>query len=371
MKPVRVGLGRIYAEPGGYRAVIPRPHGRGRARRRFRTIDAAKKWIAANAPAIAIREPLTPAESADYREAVALLPAGASLADAARHYAATIATVAADVTCREAADEFLAAKSAAGRRRDTMRDYACALARLPGKTPLSDLSAKSVIAALDGLNPRRRNNVLAILRTFLRWAVARRYLAADPAASIDKTSLDWTPPKIYTPEQAATIFREAEKRIPALVPVMAMCAFAGLRTSGALRLRPDAIDLSAGVISLSGYADKLRLGYLAPVSTTLRAWLAAHPFTGWDRTANSYAVALDRFLHTLDFPPIRNGLRHSFASYLYAQTQDVHAVAAALGHHGETDTLLRSYRRLASPEDAARYFAIRPAGTKTGQNNAQ
>lgn len=359
-KVVKLGDSRIYREPdGGFRAVIPRFHGGGRARRRFPSEAAARAWIAANAPAIAIREPLAAAEAADYRQAASILPPGASMTDAARALASS-STAVSDRQVRDAVSEFLSAKQSAGRRQDTIRDYTSALSRLPS-CALSELSAASVSSSIADLNPRRRNNVLATFRTFFRWAIASRYLAADPSAPIDKAAIDWTPPRIYTPAQTLILFRVAEEIAPRIVPFMALCAFGGLRISGALRLSKDSIDRKGNVVYVPGYADKLRRSYIVDTNDTLSAWLDAYPFHPWKSSRQSYHVAFDKLVHKTHIPPIRNGLRHSFASYLYAKTQDVRAVASALGHLGEVETLLRSYRRIISPALADAYFSIRPS----------
>ena len=355
--PLREGVGTIYADGDGFRASIPRPRGKGRVRRRFTTEREAREWIRANAPAIALRDPVTAEEAAEFREAAALLPEGARLSDAARALAETSAALP-DVSIADAVREFLEAKEKAGRREATLQDYRYSLVRLPPVT-FRDLTQRHVADALDGLNPRRRNNVLATFRTFFRWAVVKRYLTTDPSAAEDKVAIDWTPPRIYTPGQMMVLFRIAEELRPDMVPVLAVAAFAGIRISGVLRLQPDAFDFAGGVITVPGYADKLRRGYIAPLRPQLRDWLTAYPFRHWPGVWKS---AFDRLMDKMPFPPIRNGLRHSFASYLYAETQDVRAVASALGHLGEVETLLRSYRRLASPALAKSYFSLRPVG---------
>ena len=57
----------------------------------------------------------------------------------------------------------------------------------------------------------------------------------------------------------------------------------------------------------------------------------------------------------------KNGLRHSFASYRLAAIYDAPRVAAELGHTSPT-MLYNTYREVVLPEEAARYWAIAPAG---------
>jgi integrase len=56
----------------------------------------------------------------------------------------------------------------------------------------------------------------------------------------------------------------------------------------------------------------------------------------------------------------KNGLRHSFASYRLAATNDAPAVAAELGHSTPA-MLYANYRELVLPEEAERYWKIAPA----------
>jgi integrase len=56
----------------------------------------------------------------------------------------------------------------------------------------------------------------------------------------------------------------------------------------------------------------------------------------------------------------KNGLRHSFASYRYAKTNDASLVASELGHT-TTAMLFNTYRELVSPEEAECYWKISPA----------
>src|SRR6266576_292598 len=55
----------------------------------------------------------------------------------------------------------------------------------------------------------------------------------------------------------------------------------------------------------------------------------------------------------------KNGLRHSFASYRLAATNDAATVAAELGH-STSQMLYSTYREVVLPEEAKRYWEIIP-----------
>ena len=55
-----------------------------------------------------------------------------------------------------------------------------------------------------------------------------------------------------------------------------------------------------------------------------------------------------------------NGLRHSFASYRLAAIRDAPRVAMELGHTSP-QMLFSTYREVVRPEEAERYWKIKPA----------
>src|SRR5437764_8531074 len=56
----------------------------------------------------------------------------------------------------------------------------------------------------------------------------------------------------------------------------------------------------------------------------------------------------------------KNGLRHSFASYRLAATHDAPRTSSELGHTSP-QMLFNTYREVVTPDEAARYWDIRPA----------
>jgi len=64
-------------------------------------------------------------------------------------------------------------------------------------------------------------------------------------------------------------------------------------------------------------------------------------------------------------PAPDNGLRHSFASYRLAATNDAAKTALELGHPN-TKLLFSTYRELVTPEDAVEYWSIVPTGAAPG-----
>lgn len=369
---IRQGIASIYRTAWGWHAYIPRTHGNGRMRKGFKRLDDAQEWVRANTPLAALEnvKPLTASETIQFREASALLPPGTSLVDAARAYAATLAAASIpDLPTSEAASRFLSRKQEEGCRPSTLHYYRGVLARL-ADIPLAAQGSQQISAVLSGLAPRRRNNVLAALNTFFRWAVAEKLSPSNPAANLEPTKQDWHPPRIYTPMQVAALFAETRARRPDFIPYLTLAAFAGLRTSSIFRLRGSAIDLRERTVTVGGYADKLRRGYISSLTDTAAAWLSEYPFPDRPCTDECWWCGMQHVWAHLSFKRIPNALRHSFASYHYALHGDAHATASALGHLGETETLIANYRRLVSKTDAALYFSILPSAPVLSARNA-
>jgi hypothetical protein len=86
----------------------------------------------------------------------------------------------------------------------------------------------------------------------------------------------------------------------------------------------------------------------------------------WKPTANGIkqfklkGIKIDpnHFKHLKVWPP--NALRHSFASHHLAQFTDAARLALELGHTDQ-ELLFRRYRELVTPDQAAKWWDIRPA----------
>ena len=111
--------------------------------------------------------------------------------------------------------------------------------------------------------------------------------------------------------------------------------FAGLRASEITRLDWRAIDLDRRFIEVAARKTKTAQRRLVTISENLHAWLApfaqesgpvSPPVTTyqWNFTKAARAAGIESWPH--------NALRHSFASYHLADTQDAAKTALQLGH---------------------------------------
>jgi integrase len=152
------------------------------------------------------------------------------------------------------------------------------------------------------------------------------------------------------------------------VPVLAIGAFAGLRTSEILSLDWRDVRLKERVIKVVHRKARCAGTRLAPIPDNLFAWLSAlAKKTGpvwprgveWKERERTMTAAQNATADAARLLPWRrNGLRHAFCSYRVAATQDVPRTALEAGN--SVSTIFAHYRALAAEAEGKGWFAIMP-----------
>lgn len=261
-------------------------------------------------------------------------------------------------------EEFLAEKKTSGISFYTARDYSNALLpfALAFKGPLSSVSRSQVISWLDErkTQARRWNNILAGLKSLCVWARKNRVLTAElhDIETISAKRIRQTV-ETYSPAEMVAILARVE---PEWLPVVALGAFTGVRPeevcpdpkAGKLGMVWGDIDLRRGKVIIRADVSKTRHKRFIPINDALLSFLgnpgaARDPIAPLKKLSNQSRRWTDRW--------IRDGLRHSYASYRLAQISDLAALALELGN---SPAICRAhYLDLKFPEDADEWFAIR------------
>jgi integrase len=211
----------------------------------------------------------------------------------------------------------------------------------------------------NGLAPQTLVNWRAILHAFYGWLLRRKLIDFNPVTAIPKPKVVRDAPAIWSPESLEQLLQAASAE---LVPVLAMGAFAGLRTSELLRLEWREIDLERKLIEVTASKAKSARRRLVKIEPNLARWLAPHAGnTGkpWPKGWRSYHEATAKLCRELELEWRENGLRHSFASYHLAHFQNAEALALQMGHTS-VRMIFEHYRELVAPQTAQRYSAIEP-----------
>ncbi|HEU5124975.1 MAG TPA: site-specific integrase [Verrucomicrobiae bacterium] len=214
---------------------------------------------------------------------------------------------------------------------------------------------------------RTKENMLRQVVSLFNFARRQKYVPAELALEISEIPAprkQHAPIGIYTPDEMRTILEAADA---AIVPALAIAAFAGLRLAEVSRLNWRDVKLAEKVIVVGADIAKTAARRLVPISDNLAAFLAPHakrfgPINPCDEQAEKVGNALgDRFERAAARAKVnwkRNGFRHSYISYRVAILKDVPAVALECGNSPQI--IFSNYRALATDTEAKAWFSIRP-----------
>ena len=209
-----------------------------------------------------------------------------------------------------------------------------------------------------------------ILRLFFSFAVARGYAIDNPVAGVEKVKVKRGATQIFSPVEIQRLLAVADAKF---LPALAIGAFAGLRSAEVERLAWEDIDLARRHIVLNAEKSKTAARRLIPISDNLAAWLADYAESkgkvwrgGWLYKAQQDCAAATR-VEADDEKGIKvqapvkwkqNALRHSYASYRLAQTQNAAQVALECGNSAQM--IFQHYREVVTSGDAQRWFNVKP-----------
>jgi len=322
-----------------------------------------------------------------------LRPYGATLTTAAEFFAKAEQRRKTSKTALEVATELVANRRANGCSMVHLNDLedrligggkrsnAAAFCRMFGTKPMSEITTADVekwLASLRGkYAPQTVVNFRRAAQTLFNFATPRGYCprnvveAIQPPRIIPKDEVG-----IFTPAEAQAILHAADKD---LVPWLAIALFAGLRSAELDRLTWSDVKFAHDRIEVPAAKAKTAQRRLVTMVPALAAWLApyqdregrirpkhfhhkrrlAYRAAGFGRPGTETAEEKAAGIRLRPAPS--NAARHSFASSRLADINAAARTALELGHTS-TALLFTTYRGVATAEDAARYFAIRPEG---------
>jgi integrase len=270
------------------------------------------------------------------------------------------------ITISQLADEVLETKRKDGRSRkyvEMLRLYFKRFGRDFGDRLIADITVEELdnwlrdlpVAPLTRADYRRNIGVL------FSHAAQRRIIDSNPVGFTAKPKVIDTPPEIFTVDELRKLLESAQRQEPEVLPMLALGAFAGLRDAEIKRLDWTNVKFSRGHIDVTAAKAKSARRRIVPIQPNLAAWLG--PYVEMTGAVVPFAARgkLERVRKSAGLTRWpKNGLRHSFASYRLAATNDAPRVAAELGH-ATPQLLYSAYRELVMPEEARRYWQIAPA----------
>lgn len=228
------------------------------------------------------------------------------------------------------------------------------------KVPISSITTADLqhfIDTLDG-KPRTKKNFLTTIGTLFGFAKNKSYVPENhPGISkVEFKSNERADIKIFSVTEMETLLKCAR---PEIIPVLAIGAFAGLRSEEIKRLQWNAVHFAEGYIEVGANIAKKGQRRIVTISSNLSQWLlpyrqATGPVYPFSNLAGQFA----KLSKAANIPWLKNGLRHSFISHRVAVTDSLDKVAIEAGNSA---TIIRShYLRMVTADQGQRWFAITP-----------
>jgi integrase len=320
-----------------------------------------------------------------------LKPFGASITDAVNFYVDHLRRVNRSESVSRVVKEILVSKKSDNLRPRYLADLKSRLNSFTesfGGRKIASITAGEIDSWLRSLQvkPLTRNTIRLRLGVLFSYAVQRGWCQKNPIGEVRKIRASASPVGILAPEDFAKVLVAASEKT---LPYWLLGGFAGLRRAEVERLEWKDIHfdpakykaftqaLMAGdkeaiakaekewrksaLIEVPALKAKTASRRFIQIQDNLAAWI--EPYMG--RAGRVCPPNLRKLLEAdrtaagLTSWPL-NALRHSFASYHLAHFNDAAKLALELGHTDQ-EMLFRHYRELVKPDQAAKYWNLRPA----------
>ena len=215
-------------------------------------------------------------------------------------------------------------------------------------------------------SPKTTNDAIGLVRLLYRDAIERDHAVENPAI-IKREKLGTGDVGIFTPGEARRILNAVEDR---LKPFFALTFFSGLRKEEASRLSVAQVrdGLKSGSIFLAASLAKTNRSRNVPVCENAKAWLerylpASGPLLPGDWSCMSRLDELPGYAaRKSGVPQVRNGVRHSFATYFLRFSGDPAETVKQMGNSlAQLDRHYNSRAESVTKEAAQEYFSIMPS----------
>lgn len=210
------------------------------------------------------------------------------------------------------------------------------------------------------IQAKTKNNYRTALLAFFSYCKRKDYIQTNPIERVSKIKETASEPEIYTVEQLQNMLNLSPEKSD-IRAFIAIGAFAGLRVTELGRLKWNKIDLSDKTITLDGTITKTSTRRVVNISDNLALWLEPYSdLIGKDRLVieSNFRKRFAEFLKNSKIAWIKNGLRHSSASYYLAKSKNEYETAQQMGH--SINILKTHYLGLVKDSAAQAYWAIKP-----------
>jgi integrase len=269
-------------------------------------------------------------------------------------------------TIQQVADELVALKEKRKASTRYLQDLRARLNTLAKKfsVNVNEVTTRDLQTWFDGMDaaPRTIRNFRNTASALFKFAEARSYIAKgeNPVLATEKIKTKSTTPiKIYSPNEIQLLLAAAPDSFK---PIIAIQAFAGLRSAEVMRLHWQDVKLERQHIEITAGNAKTASRRIVPILPNLAAWVKPHvKKTGLLFPPNNSTAFNNKQHETSVSSGVdwkANALRHSFISYRVAEIQNIPQVALEAGN--SPAMIFGHYRELVTADDAKKWFSIVP-----------
>ena len=208
------------------------------------------------------------------------------------------------------------------------------------------------------------NNYRRVLSVLFSHAKTEEWIASNPIEYLAAEEADTKQPGILELFQVRALLKACVQLQPDFVPAVTIALFGGVRPESELwHLERRHIDLGKAEIDVHESESHASTRFLT-IQPNLVAWLQRYLKDGPGRISphgDAYYSRLQRIRTeaAITVWP-QDVLRHSFASYRYAECADENVTRQEMGHYGSLHTFLRHYKNRVRRQDAKEFWAIIP-----------
>jgi integrase len=272
--------------------------------------------------------------------------------------------------------ELLSIKESRGASRRYMEDLRYRLNRVADafQKDACNVTTAEIQEWLDGqkFGPQAYTDFRNRAYLLFQFSVARGYAVDNPVTGVERIKVRGGDVEVFTPAEMTRLMAVAS---PDFLPCLAIGGFAGLRSAEIERLEWSDIHLAEKFIVVGASKAKTAGRRIVPIADNLAQWLQPYArkqgliwpgthdafYDTQGETAAATAVNADPEKGIKDQKPVKwksNALRHSYASYRFAQIGDAGRVAGELGNSAAV--VHKHYRELVKPADAIKWFNVMP-----------
>ncbi len=270
-----------------------------------------------------------------------------------------------------------------------LRDFASAM----GNRQVHEVTHQIVAEYILGMpyQPVTKRHYKRTIGGAYAWWIEQGWAIDNPAKRVRTPDVVTPEPGILTVDETESLFRANERVDPEICGLLALGAFAGMRSSAISKLEYHEIDFTQrGIHTPAEKTKKRRRQWIEGLPDNLWEWLKRTPAEAFDLTHRQFmhrrSEALKRaglLIEADDIAyenrkreergeprvnwkptcPPKNCFRHGFATYHVALHRDPGKTALILSHRNQ-QVLFQHYLGIATREQAERYFQIRPTNRK-------